>query len=81
MKKRQFLNHALAWGMILLMALPPGVFAQQSAAPATFKQEELDQILAPIALYPDSLLSQILVAATYPQDVAEAAACAENDTR
>lgn len=33
----------------------------------------LDQMLAPIALYPDSLLSQILMAATYPREVEEAA--------
>ena len=38
-----------------------------------YSQAELDQVLAPIALYPDSLLSQILMASTYPQDVAEAA--------
>ena len=38
-----------------------------------FSQAELDQMLAPIALYPDSLLSQILTASTYPRDVAEAA--------
>ncbi len=39
----------------------------------TFKEEELDQMLAPIALYPDSLLAQVLMAATYPADVIEAA--------
>jgi hypothetical protein len=39
----------------------------------TFNQEELDQMLAPIALYPDSLLSQVLMASTYPSDVADAA--------
>jgi hypothetical protein len=39
----------------------------------TFTQQELDQMLAPIALYPDSLLSQILMAATYPLEVVEAA--------
>ncbi|HBP90525.1 MAG TPA: DUF3300 domain-containing protein [Nitrospirales bacterium] len=39
----------------------------------TFSQKELDQMLAPIALYPDSLLSQILIAATYPLEVVEAA--------
>jgi hypothetical protein len=38
-----------------------------------FSQQELDQMLAPIALYPDSLLSQILMAATYPLEVVEAA--------
>ena len=38
-----------------------------------FSKEQLDQMMAPIALYPDSLLSQVLMAATYPADVAEAA--------
>lgn len=36
------------------------------------KQEELDQLIAPIALYPDSLVSQILMASTYPLEVVEA---------
>src|SRR6185369_13968960 len=34
--------------------------------------EQLDQMLAPIALYPDSLLSQILMASTYPLEIVEA---------
>ncbi|MGH8616870.1 MAG: DUF3300 domain-containing protein, partial [Burkholderiales bacterium] len=38
-----------------------------------FRQEELDQMLAPIALYPDALLSQVLMAATYPLEVVQAA--------
>ncbi len=37
-----------------------------------FKPEELDQMLAPIALYPDSLLSQILMACGYPLEIVEA---------
>lgn len=40
---------------------------------ASLPQRELDRILAPVALYPDSLLSQLLMAATYPRAVAEAA--------
>ncbi|WP_438865462.1 DUF3300 domain-containing protein [Neptunicella sp.] len=36
-------------------------------------QAELDQMLAPIALYPDTLLSHILVASTYPLEVVQAA--------
>ena len=43
----------------------------------TFKEEELDQMLAPIALYPDPLLAQVLMAATYPADVIEAAKWSE----
>ena len=46
-------------------ALIPAV--QQSTEPP------LDQLVAPIALYPDPLLGQILMASTYPQEVAEAA--------
>ena len=38
-----------------------------------FSPQELDQILAPIALYPDSLLSQTLIAASYPLEIVEAA--------
>lgn len=50
-----------------------------SATPAqaqqrVYHQAELDALLAPIALHPDGLLSQILMASTYPQDVADAAA-------
>ncbi|HEY7130488.1 MAG TPA: DUF3300 domain-containing protein, partial [Nitrospira sp.] len=38
-----------------------------------FTQQELDQMLAPLALYPDPLLSQILMASTYPLEIVEAA--------
>jgi Protein of unknown function (DUF3300) len=34
--------------------------------------EQLDSLLAPIALYPDPLLSQILVASTYPLEIVQA---------
>lgn len=37
-----------------------------------FKPEELEQMLAPIALYPDSLLTQMLMASTYPLEVVQA---------
>nr|EPB94218.1 hypothetical protein L321_20402 [Pseudomonas plecoglossicida NB2011] len=39
-----------------------------------FNQEQLDQMMAPIALYPDSLLAQVLMASTYPGEVTEAVA-------
>ena len=45
----------------------------QPAVQSNFSQPELDQMLAPIALYPDALLSQMLMAATYPNDVLDAA--------
>jgi len=42
------------------------------SAPA-FSQQDLDQLLAPVALYSDPLLSQVLMAATYPLEVVQAA--------
>jgi hypothetical protein len=60
--------------LLLLTLCAIGMMGAARAADATFKDEELDQMLAPIALYPDSLLSQILMASTYPSDVKEAAA-------
>ena len=47
----------------------------QSQAPApaqSLSAQDLEQLLAPIALYPDSLLAQILAASTYPAQVAVA---------
>ncbi len=38
-----------------------------------YSQAELDQLLAPVALYPDALLSQLMMAATYPLEVVQAA--------
>jgi len=62
---------ALVLVLVFMMAVPPGTFGQQADQPV-FKQEELDQILAPIALYPDSLLAQIFMASTYPLEVVQA---------
>ncbi len=45
--------------------------AQEAAKP--FKPEELDQMLAPLALYPDAVLAQTLMAAGYPLEVVDAA--------
>lgn len=42
-------------------------------AGAVYSEAQLDQLLAPVALYPDALLSQVLMAATYPLEVIEAA--------
>src|SRR5215510_6021793 len=62
----------MIWLLILLIAVPPWVFAQEPGAPAVFNQGELERLLAPIALYPDELLSQILMASTYPLEVVQA---------
>jgi len=46
--------------------------AGAASASAVFSEGEIDQMMAPIALYPDSLLAQLLMAATYPGDFADA---------
>lgn len=43
-----------------------------STSTPLFTDQELDNLLAPIALYPDPLLAQILPASTYPAEIAEA---------
>lgn len=43
-----------------------------AAKDPVFTREQLDQMLAPIALYPDALLAQVLMASTYPGQVSEA---------
>jgi len=73
MKKKTTLAKSLAVFLALLLAFSQGVMAQTEEGRKTFKQEELDQLLAPIALYPDSLVAQILMASTYPLEVVEAA--------
>jgi hypothetical protein len=50
-----------------------GISAQAQTDRKAFSPEELDQILAPIALYDDALLSQVLMAATYLLEIVEAA--------
>jgi hypothetical protein len=51
-----------------------GTAAPAAAAPAAaaFSETDLEQIVAPIALYPDSLMLQIMMAATYPLEVVQA---------
>ena len=53
---------------------PPGTPppAQAAQGGKSFSQGELDQLVAPIALYPDALLAQVLMASTYPLEIVEA---------
>jgi hypothetical protein len=55
-------------------AMPAATAAAPSAPPMQrLSEARLDQLVAPIALYPDPLLAQILMASTYPLEVVEAA--------
>lgn len=73
---RRSLYRSVALLAALTLILPPPSVAQTSPPAAAtvnaFNTEQLDALLAPIALYPDALLTQVLMAATYPLQVVEA---------
>ncbi|OHB29041.1 MAG: hypothetical protein A2X79_01960 [Desulfuromonadaceae bacterium GWB2_53_15] len=65
----------VTWIVIAMLVMPAGIMAQDagdSDQDYRFSKEELTQMLAPIALYPDALTAQILMASTYPLEVVEA---------
>ena len=88
--KRAVLTAMLVCGA----GLPNSAMAQAQPAPAApapaaaaspaqdlLKAEQLDQLLSPIALYPDNLLAQTLMASTYPLEVVEASRWAEENKK
>jgi hypothetical protein len=80
MRARRFALCAVPLVLVSNFATAPAR-AQNTAVPAqiqsqnqaSFSQAQIQQLVAPIALYPDSLLTQILMASTYPLEVVEAA--------
>jgi hypothetical protein len=76
---KQLLSAALSF-LLVFTTLPPEATAQQPApAPTDYSgqgapltAEELQGLVAPIALYPDALVAQILGAATFPDQIAAA---------
>ncbi len=78
--KRQ-IARLVASCLMLHLSWPSVPHAQTSQAPTApqaeqtqaFNTEQLDALLAPIALYPDELLTQILMASTFPLEVVQAA--------
>ncbi|MFL9987679.1 DUF3300 domain-containing protein [Paraburkholderia sediminicola] len=60
------------------LAMPSAVYAQSAAK---MSNQQLDSLTAPIALYPDALLAQVLMAATFPQDVQAAAAWSKANSK
>ena len=70
---------ALAGAPLFVGLTMPGPAYAQSAAKMSTQQ--LDSLTAPIALYPDALLAQVLMAATFPQDVQAAAAWSKANSK
>ena len=62
----------LVWLLAVLLVWPWPLRLNAQSNGTTFKPEEIEQLVAPIALYPDSLVSQILMASTYPLEVVQA---------
>ncbi len=66
----------IVYALVFFMPLPVGAMAQSPAGAGgapRYSRQELAQMLAPVALYPDSLLAQMLMASTYPLEVVQAA--------
>src|SRR5262245_41174441 len=72
---------ALSITFVLFLVFAHGANAQgqpastpaSSSSDQTLKPEQLDALVAPIALYPDTLLAEVLMASTYPLEVVQAA--------
>jgi hypothetical protein len=70
---RYLLRHCM-WLFLLFMPVDSATAAESGGGDAKpLGVEELEQLVAPVALYPDSLLAQLLMASTYPLEVVEAA--------
>ncbi|MGE5197328.1 MAG: DUF3300 domain-containing protein, partial [Deltaproteobacteria bacterium] len=79
MKEIKLFKRIAACALVFLLAVPFTAMSDQIQENAAvqipeqvFRPEELEQLLAPVALYPDALLAQVLTAATYPLEVVAA---------
>ena len=80
---KQVLAFTLSWGLLLAtspaspdawasVAIHPPILAMQEAPQAALSASQIDELVSPIALYPDALVAQILAASTYPDQVVTA---------
>ena len=74
MRRKLLWMSVVSISLAILLALPLQSLAESNnnAPQKKLSKEELAQLLAPIALYPDDLVSQILMASTYPLEVVQA---------
>lgn len=67
---------ALFTTILLSLLLATGAHANDD-----YSQAELNQLLAPVALYPDTVLSHLLIASTYPLEIVQAQRWSEQNSR
>jgi hypothetical protein len=68
---------ALAFLVVVMALVAAPIFAQDQGQPPSLAPDQLDQLVSRIALYPDPLLAQILAAATFPDQIPDAARWAD----
>src|SRR5208283_5020246 len=89
---KQVLALVLTWGILIVtspdssqawasVAIHPPVFAMQEAPQANLSAAQIDELVSPIALYPDALVAQILAASTYPDQVVTANAWVQANSK
>ncbi len=66
------MNKALFLPLALSLAFISPVLGQDNPDQAYFSPDQLDNLVAPVALYPDPLLAQVLLAATFPDQIDDA---------
>jgi hypothetical protein len=82
-RMKQVLAFILTWGILLVtsptaseawasVAIHPPLVAMQEADEARLSPSQIDELVSPIALYPDALVAQIVAASTYPDQVVAA---------
>ncbi len=80
---QQVLALVLTWGLLIVtwpadfqawasLSVRPTIFAMQEAPQSGLSPAQIDELVSPIALYPDALVAQILAASTYPDQVVNA---------
>jgi len=89
---KQVFALVLTWGILIVtspasseawasVAIHPPVFAMQESPQANLSAAQIDELVSPIALYPDALVAQILAASTYPDQVVTANAWVQANSK
>ncbi|HEY3222777.1 MAG TPA: DUF3300 domain-containing protein, partial [Pseudolabrys sp.] len=81
----KFVTQLVAFTLFLVIAQGASAQTQTATAPAStsgdqlLKPEQIDALVSPIALYPDTLLAEVLMASTYPLEAVQAARWVEQN--